>query len=64
MLEKIKEYLTKKKNPYVETIAKDLGIEEYQVYGLIELLKRDGYLYDIVNNQVVKIKPVRKKQWI
>ena len=60
MLEKFKEYLIKKKNTYVETISKDLGIEEYQVYGLVELLKREGYLFDIVNNQVVKIKPVKE----
>ena len=60
MLEKFKEYLIKKKNPYVSVVAKDLGIEEYQVYGLVELLKREGYLFDIVNNQVIKTKPVKE----
>ena len=60
MLEKFKEYLVKKKNPYVSVVAQDLSIEEYQVYGLVELLKREGYLFGIVNNQIVKTKPIKE----
>lgn len=60
MLEKFKEYLIKKKNPYVKTIMKDLGIEDYEVYGLIDILKRQGYLFDIVDGKVVKIKPIKE----
>lgn len=57
---KIKEYLSLKKNAYVKNVAKDLGIEEYQVYGLIEMLKREGYLFDIINGKIVKVKPIKE----
>ena len=59
LLEKMKEYLTKKNKPYISTIVKDLGIEEYQVYGIIEMMKKQGYLFEVVNNQVIKIKPIK-----
>lgn len=57
LLEKFKEYLIKKKNPYIENVAKDLGIEEYQVYGLLEMLKKQGYLFDTIEEQIRKVKP-------
>ena len=60
LLERFKEYLIKKKKPYVHNVVKDLGIEEYQVYGLVEIMKRQGYLFDIVEGQIVKIKPVKE----
>ena len=60
LLEKFKEYILKKKNPYVQNITKDLSIEEYQVYGLVEILKRNGYLFEIINGQVVKVKPTKE----
>lgn len=59
LLEKMKEYLSKKNKPYVQNIAKDLEIEEYQVYGLVEMLKKKGYLFEVFNNQVIKIKPIK-----
>ena len=59
LLEKMKVYLSKKNKPYVQNIAKDLEIEEYQVYGLVEMLKQKGYLFEVVNNQVIKIKPIK-----
>ena len=49
-----------KKKPYVETVAKDLELEEYQVYGLVEMLKREGYLFDIIEGQIVKYKPLKE----
>ena len=60
LLAKFKEYLEKKKNPNIQTISKDLGIEEYQIYGLVEVLKQKGYLFDVINNKVVKIKPIKE----
>ena len=57
---KMKEYLSLKKNVYVKTVAKDLEIEEYQVYGLVEMLKREGYLFDIINGKIVKLKPIKE----
>lgn len=60
LLKKFKEYVIKKKNPNVSTISKDLQIEEYQVYGLVELTKQQGYLFDIVDGKIVKVKPVKQ----
>lgn len=60
LLEKFKQYLEKKKNPFVSKVAKDLDIEEYQVYGLVEILKKQGYLFDVIDNKVVKVKPIKE----
>lgn len=62
LVEKFKEYLIKKKNPYVQNVAEDLSIEEYQVYGLVELLKRKGYCYEIVDKKIVKMKPIKENE--
>lgn len=62
LLEKFREYLIKKKKPYVQNIARDLNIEEYQVYGLLEMLKRQGYMFDIQDGKVVKVKPVKENE--
>lgn len=60
LLDKFREYLLKKKKPYVKNVAKDLEIEEYQVYGLVEMLKREGFLFDIIEGQIVKVKPIKE----
>lgn len=60
LLEKFKKYIIKKNKPYVQNVAKDLSIEEYQVYGLVEMLKREGYLFEIVDSQIVKMKPIKQ----
>lgn len=59
LLFKFQEYLIRKKKPYVKQIMQDLKIQEYEVYGLVDLLKQRGCTFDIVNGQVVKIKPVK-----
>ena len=60
MINDLKEYLNKHKQPNVDNIMKDMGLKECEVYGLIEMLKREGYLYEIVDNKVIKIKPHRE----
>ena len=60
LLEKLQVYLTKKKNPYIDKVAKDLGLEMYEVFGLVEMLKQRGYLFDVVGNQIMKVKPVKE----
>lgn len=60
LLEKLINYLTKKKKPYVQNVAKDLEIEEYEVYGLVEILKKKGYLFDIFEGQINKVKPIKE----
>ena len=62
LVERFKEYIIKKKTPYVQNVAKDLSIEEYQVYGLVELLKRKGYCYEIVDKKIVKMKPIKENE--
>lgn len=57
LLEKLRVYLVMKKKPYVASIMKDLNLEEHEVIGLVEMLKKRGYLFDIVDGKVVKIKP-------
>jgi predicted phosphodiesterase len=60
LLEKFLHYLQLKKKPYIQKIVEDLDLKEYEVLGLIELLKQKGYYFEIINNQVVKIKPKRE----
>lgn len=62
MIERIKEYLAQKKNPSVSRIMQELGIQEYEVYGLVELLKQQGFLYEVIDGKVLKIKPERKQE--
>lgn len=52
--DKIRYYINKKKN--VDTIAEELGIERYEVYGMVQELINQGYLYDIVDGEIVKLK--------
>lgn len=59
MVDEFREYLIKKKKPYISQIMKDLDIQEYEVYGLLEVLKREGYLFDAIDGKIVKIKPVK-----
>ena len=62
LLDKLQEYLTKKRNPYIDKVAKDLNLELYEVFGLVEMLKKKGYLFDIVGNQIMKIKPEKENE--
>lgn len=60
MLELLKEYLMKKRKPYIKGIMKDLDLQEYEVYGLLEMLKKEGYLFEAVDGKIVKIKPQKE----
>lgn len=60
LLEKFKQYLILKKKPYVSKVAQDLDLQEYEVYGLVEILKKQGYLYDIIDGKIAKIKPIKE----
>ena len=60
LVEKLQIYLNKKHSPQVDKVAKDLELEEYQIYGLIEMLKQRGYLFDVLDGKVVKIKPLKE----
>ena len=62
LIEKFKQYLQKKKKPYVNQICVDLGLQEYDVYGLVEMLKNEGYLYDIIDDKIIKVKPIKESE--
>lgn len=62
LLEKLKDYLMKKKNPYINVVMKDLDLKEHEVYGLVSLLKQQGYLFDIIDDKIVKIKPIKENE--
>lgn len=61
-MDKLQEYLSKKKNPYVKQVMKDLDLQEYEVYGMVDLLKRQGYLFDIIDGKIVKVKPIKDNE--
>lgn len=60
LVEKLQVYLNKKHSPQVDKVAKDLELEEYQIYGLVEMLKNKGYLFAILDDRIVKIKPIKE----
>ena len=44
-------------------ICDELGLKDYEVIGLIELMKQDGELVDYVNGQIVKLKkPIKNNE--
>ena len=59
-MDKIAEYLRKKKNPYVKQVMKDLKLEEYEVYGLVEMLKQQGYVFEIQEGKIIKNNPIKE----
>ena len=51
-------YLINKKKDFA-TICQELELKDYEVIGLIELMKKDGELLDYVNGEIVKLrKPI------
>lgn len=60
ILDRLAQYLSKKKKISVELIKKEFNIQEYEVYGLIAMLKQKGYLYDIIDGEVIKIVPTKE----
>lgn len=61
LIEKFKNYLFKKK-PTIAQVMKDLDLKEHEVYGLVELLKQQGYLFDIIDDKIVKVKPIKENE--
>ena len=54
LLNKLRYLINKKKN--LEQICKELGLKDYEVIGLVEILKQNGELYDYVSGEIVKLK--------
>ena len=62
-MDKIKEFIFKavgKKGTSVDNISEKLGVQPYEIYGVVELLKQQGYLVDIVDGIVYKLNKPRK----
>ena len=60
LLYRVKTFIDKKKD--VKSIAKDLDLKEYEVYGLVQMLINQGFLYDIVDGKVVKLSKPNKSE--
>lgn len=53
-INKIKYLINKKKT--LKEICEELELKDYEVIGLVELMKQDGELLDYVNGEIVKLK--------
>lgn len=53
-------YLINKKKDLI-AICQELGLKDYEVIGLVELMKQDGELVDFINGEIVKLKRPPKK---
>lgn len=59
-LEKFIQYIQQCKSKDILKIIKDLNIKDYELYGLVEMAKRQGYMIDIIDGKIVKIKPEKE----
>ena len=62
-MDKIKDFIFKavgKKGTSVDSISEKLGVQPYEIYGVVELLKQQGYLVDIVDGIVYKLNKPKK----
>lgn len=61
LIDKLKYLINKKKS--LEEICTLLELKDYEVIGIVELLKENGELYDYVNGQLIKLKkPVKSDE--
>lgn len=58
--DRIKYLISKKKD--LLSICTELELKDYEVIGLVELMKQDGELVDYVNGQLVKLKAPRPSE--
>lgn len=54
ILDKLK-YLIKKKKSFLQ-ICEELELKDYEIIGLVELLKQDGELIDYINGEIIRLK--------
>lgn len=58
LIDKIKYLINKKKN--LQNICEELELKDYEVIGLVELMKQQGELVDYINGEIVKLKKPQK----
>ena len=56
------DYIVSKKSLQVKDVMKNLNLKDYEVYGLVELLKQKGYFFDIIDNKIIKSKPIKEQE--
>ena len=56
LLTKFLKYLELKKRPSIINVAMDLDLKDYEVFGLLELLKQHGYYFQVIDDKIVKLK--------
>ena len=54
LINKLKYLINKKKS--LAEICQELELKDYEVVGIVELLKQNGELIDFVNGKIVKLK--------
>ena len=59
VLNKLKYLINKKKS--FSKICEELELEDYEIIGLVNLLKEDGMLVDYVNGEIIKLKQPPKQ---
>lgn len=59
---KLKYLVSKKKD--LKTICEELELKDYEVIGLIQLLKDDGELIDYINGEIIRLQKPRKNQGV
>ena len=58
LIDKLKYLINKKKS--LQEICNILELKDYEVIGIVELLKQDGELVDYINGQIIKLKKPQK----
>jgi predicted phosphodiesterase len=58
LINKLKYLINKKKS--LSQICDELDLKDYEVIGIVELLKDDGFLADYIDGEIVKLKQPRK----
>ena len=54
LVNKLKYLINKKKS--LQEICNELELKDYEVIGMVELLKQDGFLADYIDGEIVKLK--------
>lgn len=62
IIDKLKYLINKKNN--LQSICEELELKDYEVIGLVELLKQDGFLCDYINGEIVKLKKPLEKDYV
>lgn len=60
LINKIKHLINKKKN--LQEICNELELKDYEIIGIVELMKQQGELVDYINGEIIKLKKPPKNE--